>query len=590
MVNSQIVSPEQSQASSILSDQPSQQDHLDFSFYVNALHNSIINRNTTTPLTLGVFGRWGTGKSTLMHMLEAQLEADGLTVIWFNAWQYDKEDELWAAFIQSTINKIQNKFHFFRRWLFNAKLLMRRLRWNLIPGFILRYLFRIIVVILPLLLVDPLTGNLQPAAQTLIQAGGSLMALILAIGLVIRPFISVIRDNVNINFQDLRQNSDYQTHIAFLDKFREHFADIVQSLPGSDNKKLAVFIDDLDRCASDRVLQVLDAVKLFVDIPGSVYVLGLDAEIVQKAVATKYPDDAIAQQEYIGKIVQLPFHLPQLTYNGMKKFINELPLDLPDNRCREVFIAGLQQNPREVKRAINVFSLVWNLASNRPEIGMRPVCLAKVVVIQHGHQDLYRVLQDRPDLLIELELYFRRMQVSAQTRTREAQVLPKATYVDKYDLAALRESLSKSFNLEELKTICFDLGISYDEFSGETKQAFIRELLVYLQRRQRLDEFIKLINEQRPDVETGSYLSNKVGVPDNPISDQTSFNISLDLEPFVKNNRLRRMLLLHYPTESETLPVENECNFANLDAADVESYFTLTSRAEAPLPSTSSVK
>ncbi len=110
----------------------------------------------------------------------------------------------------------------------------------------------------------------------------------------------------------------------------------------------------MDRCPPERILQVLDAIKLFLDIPGCIFILGLDVEIVQKAVANNYKDDLTAQREYLGKIVQLPFQLPPLTYNKMKVFLQELPLNLPDERCREVFVAGLSKNPREVKRAINI--------------------------------------------------------------------------------------------------------------------------------------------------------------------------------------------------------------------------------------------
>ena len=395
--------------SSILDDQPAEADLLDFASYADALLELIINPGTKTPLTMGIFGRWGTGKSTLMYMLESRLQQAGLATVWFNAWQYGKEDELWAAFLQSVLNKMEVELSFWKKLRFKTRLLFKRIEWRQMPGALINYLLRAILALLPILLVNQESGQLQPLGQSLVNIGGTAVSVALAAWIIVRPLLESIRQSVTIDFDTFRQESDYKKHIAFLDKFRDHFSDIVQSLPSRTDKRLAVFIDDLDRCSQDRILQVLDAVKLFVDIPGCVYVIGLDTDIVEKAVASKYKDDKTAQREYLGKIVQLPFQLPPLTRDELGDFLQNLNLDLPDPRCREVFIAGLVVNPREVKRTVNVFSLLWNLSSKRAELAgrIKPVLLAKVVVIQHGFPDLHKLLQQNPHFLIELETFFR---------------------------------------------------------------------------------------------------------------------------------------------------------------------------------------
>jgi hypothetical protein len=395
--------------SPILDDQPASEDYLDFKSYVRALKELIIHSGTKTPLTLGIFGRWGTGKTTLMRMLEKELKSAGIATVWFNAWQYGNEDELWAAFLQSILNKMQADLGLFRKLSFKLDLLLKRIEWRNAPGVILEYLFRVVVVLIPLLIIDPVSQEIQPAARPFLQAGGSVVAAVLAVWIVIRPLVNAVRENVNIDLGALRQTSNYQEHIAFLDRFREHFADVVQSLPQTGDKRLAVFIDDLDRCAPERTLQVLDAIKVFVDIRGCVYILGLDVDVVRKAIATKYQDDPVAQREYLGKIIQLPFQLPPLTREEMQEFLQRLALDLPDDRCHEVFVTGLVVNPREVKRTINIFSLLWNLAAKREELAglITPVRLAKVVVIQHSYPELHKALQQQPDLLIQLERLFR---------------------------------------------------------------------------------------------------------------------------------------------------------------------------------------
>lgn len=407
--------------SPVLDDQPSLSDSLDFESYVNALKELVVHDKTRTPLTLGVFGRWGTGKTTLMRMLEKSLEKEGITTIWFNAWQYSDEDELWAAFLQSIINKILYSLGLFQLPVFKLKFFFRRLKWNEMPRLIFIFVFRVLVSIFPLLLIDPLSQQLTPEAGLFIAAGGNLTAFVLAVIIVGKPLVESIQKTAKVDFSEFRQTSNYQEHIAFLDMFREHFSDIVQSLPKKNDKRLAVFIDDLDRCSSERAIQVLDAIKLFVDVEGCVYILGLDVDVVQKAIAYKYKDDLVAQREYMSKIIQIPFQLPPLTQNEMRIFLQQLDLDLPDSKCQEVFIAGSSINPREVKRTINIFSLLWNLAAKRAELidKISPVRLAKIVVIQYEYPDLHKILQHRPYLLIELERYFRNEQRKALQQESE---------------------------------------------------------------------------------------------------------------------------------------------------------------------------
>jgi hypothetical protein len=163
-----------------------------------------------------------------------------------------------------------------------------------------------------------------------------------------------------------------------------------------------VFVDDLDRCSPEKALQLLDAIKVFVDVPGCIFLLGVDAAVLQRALASKYPDDGNAQREYLAKIVQLSFHLPPLTEHEMGSYIQHLNVTFPDERCREIFLAALAQNPREIERVINSYSLHLHLA-DAASASLDPVRLAKVVVIQQTFTPLFTVLREKPEWLALLE-------------------------------------------------------------------------------------------------------------------------------------------------------------------------------------------
>lgn len=396
--------------SPVLDDQPSSEDHLGFASYSTALRDLVLHPETRTPLTLGIFGRWGTGKTTLMHMLEHDLREKGLVTVWFNAWQYSKEDQLWAAFLQSLLNRMRNDLRPFQRLQFDWSLLRARVDWNALPQVAVLSTWRALVAALPLVAAWPISQLMgETALAVLVQVGGGAASVGLAAWLMLKPVVEAVRQNVKPDFSLLHKDSEYQKHVAFLDSFRDHFQDIVNSLPVKGGKRLAVFVDDLDRCSPDGTLQVLDAIKLFVDIPGCLYVLGVDVDVVHKAIASKFKDDPVAQREYLGKLIQLQFQLPVLTRVKTRNFVERIAPELPDFRCRDVFVEGLSTNPREIKRTISMFSLLWTVVAKRSELRglLKPVRLAKVVVIRHNFPDLYRLLQETPELLCTLESLYR---------------------------------------------------------------------------------------------------------------------------------------------------------------------------------------
>jgi Cdc6-like AAA superfamily ATPase len=557
----------------LLDDQPAKKDLLDFGSYSDTLVESIANPDTQTPMTIGVIGRWGTGKTTLLKQIERKLNSDfQLATVWFNAWRYSAEDELWAAFLQSVIVQIENSFDFGEKISFKFRLLMKRFDKDAFLEEAILILARIILAIIPLLLAYLVTALAElEMVKDLVRVAGGITTLLIGYWTVLKPIADSIRANVTIDLGSLQKDSEYKQHIAFLDKFHDHFRDIVSSIAQSGNKRLAIFIDDLDRCSPDRIVQVLDAIKALVDVEGCVYLLALDSEVVQRAVGTKYKNDPDAQKEYIDKIIQIPFQLPPLTREDMRTFLQELGLKLPEN-CLEVFAQGLEEvNPRKVKRTVNVFSLLWSLAERRRKVtgSISPNLLAKVVVIQQGYPKLYRLLQDRPDLLIELERHFQEDNNLG---------LPPEVYSELRDVLlecwpSAEDELTRLSETPNLKRWQGQLAVSNDR---EEAVMSVAEDLRY--------EFDD--RENNALVLTIEALKEQVGAK-NDLEDRLADLIeklemypplSDELKPFEELTGLGSMLNLPKDPRGD----DKDTRFSDLQPKDIQTYFTLTSRAEPP--------
>jgi formylglycine-generating enzyme required for sulfatase activity len=407
--------------SHILTDLPTDVDALDFTPYVRTLANVIRSPNTATPLTIGVFGTWGSGKTSLMRMVQKQLPDDFQTV-WFDAWKYDKEEALWRALLLQVLSTVRSiveteepegkKAEEARESALNA---LSDLEASLYRAVEREEL-----------------GNLQVNWQELLKGS---VETALHVGIALVPGLRIAQAVMEgagkkatgddpgtlLKAVERAKTKIYSEQVQSLEQFQQKFQWLVNEYVQPQGK-LVVFIDDLDRCMPEKAIEVLEAIKLFLDVEGCVFVLGLDQDVVARGVELKYRELGLVEEgdekkrfvidgtRYLEKIIQLPFQIPPIERQDMASFVKGLVQDWPHADCSKVFAEGLGDNPRQVKRTVNVFLLLWGLAQERAEKlqgRVKPVRLAKAVAIQNTYPELYEVLKRTPRLLRELEDYYR---------------------------------------------------------------------------------------------------------------------------------------------------------------------------------------
>lgn len=316
-----------------------------FEAYANTLARIIADTSTDTPLTIGINGEWGTGKTTLMRMIRKRLDQTSdkkkplpdfinnkdelkkvrvCKSVWFNAWKYaGREEAMFVALIEEILRE------------------MRR------DGFIKK---------LYATMSDPKRPGIRRPEALL-----STLTKILSAG------------QIDIDLTPFQSESRFKTNLAFLDEFQIFFDRLLDMYVGRDKKKdkkgvLVVFIDDLDRCLPEKTVQVLETVKLFMDKPSCIFILGAATAAIESAVAAHYKTEEITgvkAKDYLDKIIQVRFELPPIRPKDMKVFIQGL--ELRDDKLLsslEIITGGVQTNPRRVKTFINYLELQWALLKN----------------------------------------------------------------------------------------------------------------------------------------------------------------------------------------------------------------------------------
>jgi hypothetical protein len=355
----------------LLSDNPITQksdDKFVFESFVEILGDAILNTKSL-PFTVGIFGGWGTGKTSLMHLLRGWLESNKCKTIWFNPWKYDNKEELWSALIRSIILEIYKVIPKTNRKL-------KKVAWRLLKD-IAWFAFK---------------GGISTATGGIISLGDL------------------------EKMKETMAKESLQEH-DFLNEFESNFSKLVEDFVGEDGR-LVVFIDDLDRCIPENAITILESLKLYLDNPHCVFVLGMDRAIVEFGIKHRYGEDIqLSGREYLEKIVQLPFFLPPIDFKKLKQALQSKITAV--NYTPQIWALlqyGLGGNPRKVKRFVNSFYMVQE-ALKRQELGelsgfpstddnaekiedvpdeIPLFNLAEVLVIQMSYTDFYDYLLINP--------------------------------------------------------------------------------------------------------------------------------------------------------------------------------------------------
>ena len=251
------MSPTEKTGAIVRNDEPTAEDRLNREQYAAAFAR--LAETCETPLVVGIYGTWGVGKTSLMRIIEKNLDKEKARAVWFDPWQHQFDENPVLGLVHTLINNLVGK-------------------------------------------------RKEEAKKILAVIAG---ALGYSVGArLLKPVMGI--DAKDIDKIGKRYEEELFLVREYRVRLKEHFQKLVQKARGGVRrpKKLVFFIDDLDRCMPEQALKLLEALKLYLNLEGCVYFLGVDRQALEKSISHCYKGLDIKESEYLDKIVQLPFTVP----------------------------------------------------------------------------------------------------------------------------------------------------------------------------------------------------------------------------------------------------------------------------------------
>lgn len=254
------------------------------------------------PVTIGVHGDWGAGKSSVLEMIEAGLEMQAdVLCLKFNGWRFQGFEDAKIALIEGIVTGLIEKRPMLTKAGEEVKDLFRRIDW---------------------LKVAKKAGGLAFTAFSGIPAPSQVQAVINSLhGIIADPSKLATKDNLEVVLDGVqglikpKGEGDSTNVPEEINAFRKAFDELLDK---ADVEQLVVLIDDLDRCLPDTAIETLEAIRLFVFTSRTAFVVAADESMIEYAVRKHFPDlpdttgPLTYARNYLEKLIQIPFRIPAL--------------------------------------------------------------------------------------------------------------------------------------------------------------------------------------------------------------------------------------------------------------------------------------
>lgn len=402
----------------------------------------LIRKAARIPVTIGVHGDWGAGKSSVLKMLESAFQKDErVLTLWFNGWTFEGFEDAKVVVIETIVDELKRARPNSTKVADAAKKILKRVDWLKVARKAGGFAFTAFTGIPTL---DQIHG-FYDAAKTFLAHPQDHIS---------RDDLKGVAEKAGEFLKEAPPESDNLPEHIYA--FRKELKEL---LDAADIDQLVVIVDDLDRCLPKTAIATLEAIRLFLLVERTAFVIGADELMIEYAVREHFPDlppssgPVSYARNYLEKLIQVPFRIPALGVaetsvyvtlllaesalgasdprferlleaarvdmkrpwksRGLDRKIVEAAMHGPvphdvdqaliiSGQVTKILSDGTRGNPRQIKRFLNSMMLRHAIAEERGfgEDIQRPV-LAKVMLAERFYPDFYeqiaRLAANHPD-------------------------------------------------------------------------------------------------------------------------------------------------------------------------------------------------
>ena len=401
-----------------------QEDEFRHQEYVDTLEEMVAS--VDPPWNIGVFGEWGSGKTSIIKMLFSRLnDADRSYVcVEFDAWKHAEESlrtdlllNLDQALGEEVGTEVDGKPGVLgedkiTEELYDVEESENREEDERGNVEILKHFFEnekyVAYTIVGIALISLISGIFVSPS-----VGAAVFTVIVA------PLLLHMSKQLS-NATDTLQRKFLYPRKEWSGAYEQLFNDIIDK---TDTDKVVISIDNLDRCESETVYDVLVSLKTFLEQDDCIYIIPCDDKALQSHIESideqgEYFDEEPNGQEFLRKFFQTHLRIPQFIPEDIEEYAesqNEA-LDQPFGEdVLDVITKAYVKNPRRIKQSLNRLATLRLLAEQIEEedhlsdgtLTDELAFLAKIAVLEEDHPDAYSKIQNDPGLLQDINEYLR---------------------------------------------------------------------------------------------------------------------------------------------------------------------------------------
>lgn len=288
------------------SDNETNRDFLNFRTVADTAAE-IIFRAGGKPLSMGVSGGWGVGKSSMVRLIAESLSerfGDKFVFVEFNAWLYQGYDDAKAALMEVIAQKLVHYGEEHKKGLELALEFLGRINWFRAAGFVARA-----------------AAAVKTAGLSEVAIWGAAKAA--AHGEIKHEAVEAIEKGekaVGDSAKGILKPKKTETPPREIHDLREHFAKLLVEM----DVTLVVFVDDLDRCLPGTAISTLEAMRLFLFMDRTAFVIAADEKMIRQSVKAHFKEAALDDElvtNYFDKLIQIPIRVPPLGTQEVRAYL-----------------------------------------------------------------------------------------------------------------------------------------------------------------------------------------------------------------------------------------------------------------------------